>query len=95
MLTRKAQLNHALKFMHEGQYTVPLGIAVQDGNYFGKTGDEKDDKESESPQNLVPLLHAFANDFLRVSYMFGQIKNPILTKMCCPAFQKTSKCNQS
>jgi hypothetical protein len=35
MVTRKAQLNHTLAMMHEGHYTVPLGIAVQDGNYIG------------------------------------------------------------
>ncbi len=76
MVTRKGQLNHALKFMHEGQYTVPIGIAVQDGNYFGKTGDEKDDREDGSRQNLVPLLHAFAKDFLRVSYLFWANQEP-------------------
>ena len=46
MVTRKGQLNHALAFMHEGQYTVPIGIAVQDGNYIGKTGADADYDES-------------------------------------------------
>lgn len=76
MVTRKGQLNHALKFMHEGQYSVPLGIAVQDGNYFGKTGDEKDDTTGRSRPNLVPLLHAFAKDFLKINYMFWSNQEP-------------------
>jgi hypothetical protein len=88
MVTRKGQLNHALKFMHEGQYTVPLGIAVQDGNYFGKTGDEKDDAENKPRQNLVPLLHAFAKDFLRVSYMFWVNQEPYFKEDVLPCFSK-------
>ncbi|MBL7737679.1 MAG: hypothetical protein JNK14_00545 [Chitinophagaceae bacterium] len=88
MVTRKGQLNHALKFMHEGHYTVPLGIAVQDGNYFGKTGDEKDDAENKSRQNLVPLLHAFAKDFLRVRYMFWVNQEPYFKEDVLPCFSK-------
>ena len=88
MVTRKAQLNHAFKFMHEGQYTVPLGIAVQDGNYFGKTGDEKKDTENKSRQNLVPLLHAFAKDFLKVNYMFWVNQEPYFKEDVLPCFSK-------
>ena len=88
MVTRKAQLNHTLAMMHEGHYTVPLGIAVQDGNYFGKTGDEKDDRENESCQNLVPLLHAFAKDFLRVSYMFWANQKPYFKEDVLSCFSK-------
>lgn len=88
LVTRKGQLNHALKFMHEGHYTVPLGIAVQDGNYFGKTGDEKNDEENKSRQNLVPLLHAFAKDFLRVRYMFWVNQDPYFKEDVLPCFSK-------
>ncbi len=88
MVTRKGQQNHALKLMHEGQYTVPIGIAVQDGNYFGKTGDEKPDAENTSRQNLVPLLHAFAKDFLRVSYMFWVNQEPYFKEDVLPCFSK-------
>ena len=88
MVTRKAQLNHALKLMHEGQFTVPLGIAVQDGNYFGKTGDEKEDTENGPRQNLVPLLHAFAKDFLKVKYMFWSNQAPYFNTDVLPCFSK-------
>lgn len=87
MVTRKGQLNHALKFMHEGHFTVPIGIAVQDGNYFGKTGDEKADANTPR-QNLVPLLHAFAKDFLRVSYMFWVNQNPYFKEDVLPCFPR-------
>ena len=38
MPRRKGQLNHVLAMMHEGDFSVPLGNAVQDGNYVGVTG---------------------------------------------------------
>ena len=53
--------------MHEYEYTVPLGIAVQDGNYIGETNDTTVQKEH---RNLVPMLYAFADKFLGVHYMF-------------------------
>lgn len=76
MVTRKGQLNHALAMMHEGQYTVPLGIAVQDGNYIGETGDVDEAKKKDAHTNLVPLLHAFAKDFLKINYMFWVNQEP-------------------
>ncbi|AXY74222.1 hypothetical protein D3H65_09655 [Paraflavitalea soli] len=91
MVTRKGQLNHALALMHEGHYTVPIGIAVQDGNYTGKTGadagyNEHDDKGEKSRKNLVPLLHAFAKDFLRVKYMFWVNQEPYFKEDVMPCF---------
>ena len=80
IVTRKEQLNNALALMHEGKYTVPIGIAIQDGNYIGKTGADLDYNENaekrKSQKNIVPLLHAFAKDFLRVSYMFWVNQEP-------------------
>ncbi len=89
MVTRKGQLNNALSLMHEGRYTVPIGIAIQDGNYIGKTGSDLDYNESEdtgdnSRQNIVALLHAFADNFLRVNYMFWVNQEPYFTKDVIP-----------
>lgn len=75
MVKRKGQLNHTIAMMHESHYTVPLGIAIEDGNYFGQTGDAIEDK-GEKHVNIVPLLHAFAKDFLKVSYMFWANQEP-------------------
>lgn len=77
MVQRKGQLNHALALMHEGQYSVPLGIAVQDGNYIGQTNSDQVVSERE---NIVPLLHAFARDFLGVSFIFWSYQEPYFTE---------------
>lgn len=92
MVTRKGQLNHALAQMHEGQFTAPLGIAVQDGNYIGKTGADKDyeedgDKGNENRKNIVPMLCAFAKDFLRVRYMFWVNQKPYFEEDVMPCFK--------
>lgn len=76
MITRKAQLNHTLAMMHEGHYTVPLGIAVQDGNYIGETGDIDEEIKRRPHMNIVPVLHEFAKDFLKVNYMFWANQEP-------------------
>jgi hypothetical protein len=73
MVRRKGQLNHALAMMHEHRYSVPLGIAVQDGNYVGQTGSSE---VINDRKNIVPLLHAFAKDFLKVQYMFWVNQEP-------------------
>ncbi|MEJ5996433.1 hypothetical protein WG904_18540 [Pedobacter sp. Du54] len=88
MVTRKGQLNHALALMHEANYTVPIGIAVQDGNYFGKTGNEKEDSKNKPQQNLVPMLQAFAKDFLKVNYMFWVNQEPYFKEQVLPCFSK-------
>lgn len=88
LVTRKGQLNHILALMHEGHYTVPLGIAVQDGNYISKTGDATADPENKARQNLVPLLHAFAKDFLRVRYMFWVNQEPYFKEDVMPCFSR-------
>ncbi|MEM9283222.1 MAG: hypothetical protein AAGA96_15475 [Verrucomicrobiota bacterium] len=85
MVNRKAQLNHALALMHESRYSVPLGIAVQRGNYVGMTGADfapgqdipKLDQEETSD---VAMLHAFARDFLRVRYIFWQNEEPYFSR---------------
>lgn len=95
MVRRKGQLNHAQAMMHEHEYTVPLGIAVQDGNYIGLTGADfppgSDDQNAsgfakEGHENLVPRLHAFAKDFLKVQYMFWVNQKPYFEEDVLPCF---------
>ena len=83
MVHRKGQLNHALAMMHEKDYTVPLGIAVQDGNYIGQTGTVEIINEHK---NIVPLLHAFASDFLKIKYMFWANQEPYFEQDVLPCF---------
>lgn len=69
--------------MHEGTFSVPLGIAIQDGNYIGVTNSEAILKERV---NIVPMLHAFARDFLRVDYMFWVNQEPYFEQDVLPCF---------
>ena len=77
--------------MHEGEFSVPLGIAIQDGNYVGMTGADQDYDEHEETGvsdhiNIVPLLHAFAIDFLRIQYMFWVDQEPYFNTDVIPCF---------
>jgi len=83
MFTRRGQLNHTIAMMHEGTFTVPLAIAVQDGNYIGETNT---DRVVPNRTNLVPALHAFAKDFMRVRYMFWSSQEPYFSEDVLPAF---------
>jgi hypothetical protein len=85
MPKRKGQLNHALAMMHEHDYTAPLGIAVQDGNYIGETANN--DQIKDRP-NIVPMLHAFAADFLDVDYMFWVNQEPYFKEDVLPCFRE-------
>ncbi len=81
MPQRKGQLSHALALMHEGAFSVPLGIAVQDGNYIGEMNS---DEINPSRKNLVPMLHGFAAEFLKVDYMFWVNQAPYFTEDVLP-----------
>ena len=77
MVRRKGQFNHALTMMHEGRFGVPLAIAVQEGNYIGETGNTCVVNQRE---NIVPFLHAFADVFLRVSFIFWSHQEPYFSE---------------
>jgi len=76
--------------MHEGHYTVPIGIAIQDGNYEGVTGEEVADEDAKKnlPKNMVALLHSFARDFLRVKYLFWVNQAPYFERDVLSCFSK-------
>lgn len=77
MVRRRGQLNHALAMMHENEYTVPLGIAIQDGNYIGQTNNTD---VVSNHTNMVPMLHSFAKNFLKVDYMFWVNQEPYFSQ---------------
>ena len=87
MVQNKGNLNHTVAMMHEGKYTVKLGIAIQDENYIGKTGDAQINV-SDIHENIVPLLHAFAKDFLKVNYMFWANQEPYFSEDVIPCFKR-------
>ena len=84
LMKRKGQLNHALALMHGSKFTVPLAIAVQDGNYIGQTNSDENHSERT---NIVPKLHAFAEDFLNVKYMFWANQAPYFKEDVLPCFE--------
>ena len=90
MYKRRGQLNHPIAMMHEGDFTAPIGIAVQDGNYTGSTGADEhfSDRKSGSvdASTAIPLLHAFAQDFLKVDYMFWVDQKPYFEQQVLPCF---------
>ncbi len=88
MYRRKGQLNHPLAMMHEGEYSVPIGIAVQDGNYIGETGSNR---IVATRDNIVPKLHAFASGFLRVTHMFWSHQEPYFTEDVAPCFRASER----
>jgi hypothetical protein len=83
MVKRKGQLNHLIALMHEGTFSVPLGVAIQDGNYIEETDNLDIIKKRE---NIVPLLHSFAMDFMKVNYMFWVCQEPYFTEDVIPCF---------
>lgn len=83
MFKKKGQLNHAIAMMHEGEFTAPIGIAIQDGNYVDATGT---DEVVAERTNIVPVLHAFAKDFLSVDYMFWVNQEPYFEQDVLPCF---------
>ncbi|MEM9523588.1 MAG: hypothetical protein AAF982_06290, partial [Pseudomonadota bacterium] len=84
LIRRKGQLNHALAMMHEGEFSVPIGIAIQDGNYIGETGTNR---YVGNRNTIVPKLHAFAHDFLDVDYMFWANQQPYFDEDVLPCFE--------
>jgi len=94
MFKRRGQLNHAIAMMHEGEFTVPIGIAIQDGNYVGSTGADAHfkDRVDGPPEtsSMVPLLHTLAQDFLKVDYMFWVDQRPYFKTQVLPCFTDPS-----
>lgn len=86
MFTRRGQLNHTIAMMHEGEFRVPLGIAIQDGNYIGYTGADGAiaDSVQQQRKNLVPKLYEFAKDFMGIDYMFWVDQAPYFEEDVLP-----------
>ncbi len=81
---RKNQRNHSYKFIHERTSSIPIGVAVQHGNYTGTTGE--DIKPKGAWANLVPNLYDYAKNFLRVDYIFWAPQEPFYSHDLLPFF---------
>jgi hypothetical protein len=84
------QQAHAYKFMREKKKAEKLivGIAVQDGNYRGETGDSAPPKPGETWPDIVPELANYAKQTLGASYVFWSIQEPYFSKNVIPFFSR-------
>jgi hypothetical protein len=87
---RPFQQANAYKLMKEKKSAgkLAIGIAVQDGNYRGETGDTTPPKEGEQWPDLVPELAEYAEKTLGATYVFWSIQEPYFTKNVIPYFSK-------
>jgi len=83
------QQAHAYKFMREKKKAgkLTIGIAVQDGNYFGETGAAQP-KAGEPRRDIVPELASYAREILGASYVFWSIQEPYFSQNVIPFFSK-------
>jgi hypothetical protein len=83
------QQAHAYKFMQEKKKAGKLimGIAVQDGNYFGETGAAQL-KPGETWPDIVPELAHYAEDTLGARFLFWSIQEPYFSQNVIPFFLK-------
>jgi len=83
------QQAHAYKFMKEKKKAgkLTMGIAVQDGNYFGETG-AAELKTGETWPDIVPDLAKYAKETLGASYLFWSIQEPYFSQNVIPFFSK-------
>lgn len=90
MVQRRGQLNHTIAMMHEHDYSVPLGIAVQDGNYIGVTGADGEiaGEIRRERSNRVPMLYEFARDFMGVDYIFWVDQAPYFEEDVLPCLRR-------
>ncbi|HUS34630.1 MAG TPA: hypothetical protein VM680_04685 [Verrucomicrobiae bacterium] len=90
MPKRPFQQAHAYKFMklkkEAGKLTI--GIAVQDGNYTGETGNGTEPKPGQTWPDIVPELADYATKTLGASYIFWSIQEPYFSRNVIPFFSK-------
>lgn len=85
------QQAHAYKFMKEKRKAgkLTIGIAVQDGNYFGETG-AAEPKLGEPSRDIVPELANYAKETLGASYIFWCIQEPYFSQNVIPFFARSA-----
>jgi hypothetical protein len=90
MPKKRFQQAHAYKFMQEKKQAgkLTIGIAVQDGNYSGETGDAPLPKPGETWPDIVPELAKYAKETLGASYVYWCIQEPYFSKNVIPFFSK-------
>jgi hypothetical protein len=74
---RPGQLGSSYPLIRDASGIVPVGIAVQDGNY--------DDKHPKTGKRMtIPELIQFANEYLKVDYIFWCTQEPYYSQELIP-----------
>jgi hypothetical protein len=74
---RRGQLDHAYPLMRAAAGVVPVGVAVQDGNYDHVN-------PATGARVTVPELIAFATEYLKADYIFWCTEEPYYSKQVVP-----------
>ena len=74
---RRGQLKNSYPLIHDVADFVPVGIAVQDGDY-----DDRDKKTGV--RNTVPQLIDFATSYLKADYIFWCTQQPYYSRELIP-----------
>jgi hypothetical protein len=78
---KKGQMNHSYPLIRESAGIVPIGLAVQDGDYeFNNPNIGKPGKINEQLQ--------FASDYLKVDYIFWCTQEPFYSRDLIPLMKK-------
>jgi hypothetical protein len=86
---RPFQQAHAYRFMKENKNgNLTIGIAIQDGNYRGETGETEAPKPGEKWPDIVPELARYATETLGASYVFWSIQEPYFSANVIPFFSQ-------
>lgn len=81
---KPGQMKHTYRFIKETGGAVPVGVAVQDGNYEHvnpKTG----------KQVTIPELLEFAEDYLKADYIFWCMQEPFYSEKLIPFLKRNKK----
>ena len=78
---RPAQLKSSYPLIKEVADTVPVGIAVQDGNY--------EDRDPQTGKRItIPELLTFATEYLNVNYIFWCTQEPYYSEQLIPFLKR-------
>ncbi len=78
---KKGQMNNSYPLIRDAAGSVPVGLAVQDGNY-----------EHENPQTgrrvTIAEIIGFATDYLKVDYIFWCTQEPYYSEQLIPFLKR-------
>jgi len=77
---KPGQMSHYYPLIRESAGSIPIGIAVQEGNY-----QYKNPKTTQSI--TIPELVGFATEYLKVDYIFWGIQEPYYSEKLIPFLQ--------